>query len=65
MLKSARMKWVGHVACMGGMRNAFRIMVAKPDGKSQLGRSRRRWEDNIKINLRETALEAVDWLHLS
>jgi hypothetical protein len=48
MIMSRRMKWVGHVACMGGERNVYRIMIEKPEGKRPLGR----WEDNIKIDLR-------------
>jgi hypothetical protein len=47
------MRWAGHVARMGETRNAYRILVGKPEGKRQLGRPRRRWVDNIKIDLRE------------
>jgi hypothetical protein len=50
-IKSRRMKWAGHVARMGDMRNAYKILVGKPEGKRPLGRPRRRWEDNIKIEL--------------
>jgi hypothetical protein len=46
------------------MRNAYKILVGKPEGKRPLGRPRRRWEDNININLSEIGLEAVDWIHL-
>jgi hypothetical protein len=45
MIKSRRMRWAGRVACMGEKRNAYRILVGKPEGKRPLGRSRRRWED--------------------
>jgi hypothetical protein len=52
MIKSRKMRWAGHVARMGEKRNAYRILVEKPEGKRPLGRSRRRWVDNIKIHLR-------------
>jgi hypothetical protein len=47
MIKSRRMRWAGHVARMGGKRNAYRILVGKPEGKRLLGRPRRRWVSNI------------------
>jgi hypothetical protein len=53
MIKSRRMKWVGHVACMGETRSAYRILVGKPEGKRALERPRRRRVDNIKIDLRQ------------
>jgi hypothetical protein len=53
MIKSRRMKWAGHVARMGEKRNAYWILVWKPEGKRSLGRPRRRWVDNIKMDLRE------------
>jgi hypothetical protein len=53
MIKSRRVRWAGHVARMGDTRNAYRIMVGKPEGKRPLGRRRRRWVDNIKMDLRE------------
>jgi hypothetical protein len=52
-LKSRRMRWAGHVARMGGGRNVYRVLMGKPEGKRQLERSRRRWEDGIKMDLRE------------
>jgi len=45
------MRWVGHVACMGKRRGEYRLLVRKPEGKNPLGRPRRRWEDNIKMDL--------------
>jgi hypothetical protein len=51
IIKSRRIRWAGHVARMGAKRNAYRILVGKPEGKRPLGRPRRRWEDNIRINL--------------
>jgi hypothetical protein len=53
MIKSRRMRWAGHAARMGETRNAYRIMVEKPEGKRSLGRTRCRWVDNIKTDLRE------------
>jgi hypothetical protein len=51
--EARRLRWAGHVANMWDKRNAYRILVGKPEGKRQLGRPRRRWEDNIKMDLRE------------
>jgi hypothetical protein len=53
MIKSRRMKWAGHVARMEEKRNAYRKLVGNPEGKKPLGRPRRKWVDNIKIDLRE------------
>jgi hypothetical protein len=60
MIKSRRMKWAGHVARMGKKRNAYRIL-GKPKGKRSLGRPRRRWVNNIKINLREIGWDGMVW----
>jgi hypothetical protein len=53
----------GHVAYMGEMKNAYQILVGKPEGKRACGRPRRRWDDNIKMDLREIAWEVVDWIN--
>jgi hypothetical protein len=53
VIKSWRMRWAGHVECMGEMRNGYNILVGKSEGKRPLGRSRRRWEDNIRRDLWE------------
>jgi hypothetical protein len=53
IIKSRKMRWAGHVARMGEKRNAYRILVGKPEGKRLLGRPRRRWEDNIQMDLRQ------------
>jgi hypothetical protein len=53
MIKSKRVRWAGHVARMGEKRNAYRILMGKPEGKRPQGRPRRRWVDNIKMDLRE------------
>ena len=52
-LKSRRLRWAGHVERMEQSRNAYRVLVGKPDRKRPFGRPRRRWEDNIKMDLRE------------
>jgi hypothetical protein len=53
IIKSRRMKCAGHVACMRELRNTYKILVGEPEGKRPLGRPMHRWEDNIKIGLRE------------
>jgi hypothetical protein len=65
MIKSRRMRWAGHVARMGEKRNAYRILVRKPEGKRTLGRPRRRWVDNIKIDLRDIGWDVMGWLDLA
>ncbi|KAJ4437233.1 hypothetical protein ANN_17368 [Periplaneta americana] len=54
-IKSRRLRWTGHVARMGESRNAYRVLVGRPEGKRPLERPRRRWEENIKLDLRECA----------
>jgi len=60
VIKSRRMRWVGHVARMGEKRVVYRVLVGKTEGKRQLGRSRRRWEDNIKLDLQEVGCGGMD-----
>jgi hypothetical protein len=60
MIMSGRMSWAGHVARMGDKRNAYRILVGKPEGRMPPGRPRCRWVDNIKIDLREIGWDGVD-----
>jgi hypothetical protein len=50
---------------MGEKRNAYRILVGKPEGKRRLGMPRRRWVDNIKMDLREIGWDGVDWIHMA
>jgi hypothetical protein len=64
-MESRRMRQAGHVARIGEMRNAYRILVWKPEWKRQLGRPRCGWEDNIKMDLGAIGLEDVDWVHLA
>jgi hypothetical protein len=60
MTKSRRVRWAGHVALMGEKRNAYMILVGKPGGKRPLGRPRRRWVGNIKMDLREIRWNGMD-----
>jgi hypothetical protein len=64
-IKSRRMRWAGYIALMGEKRNAYRILVGKPGGRRPLGRPRRRWVDNIKMDLREVEWDDVDWVDLA
>jgi hypothetical protein len=65
VIRSKRMNWVGHVAHMGEIRNAYKSLVGRPEGKRPLGRPRRRWKDNNRISLGEIVWEGVDWIHLA
>jgi hypothetical protein len=65
VIKSRRIRWAGHVARMGEKRTACRILVGKPEGKRPLGRSRRRWVDNIKMDLIEIGWDGVDWIDIA
>ena len=65
VVKSRRMRWAGHVACMGEGRGVHRVLVEKPEGKRPLGRPRCRWEDNIKMDLQEVGGSCEDWLELA
>ncbi|KAJ4445861.1 hypothetical protein ANN_12546 [Periplaneta americana] len=60
-----RLRWTGHVARMGESRNAYRVLVGRPEGERPLGRTRRRWEDNIKMDLREVGYDGRDWINLA
>jgi hypothetical protein len=64
-IKSRKISWARHVAPMGEKRGIYRILVGKPEGKRPLGRPRRRWEDNIKIDLQEVGCGGMDWLELA
>jgi len=65
VVKSRRMSWAGHVARMGEDRGVHRVLVGKPEGKRPLGRPRRRWEDNIKMDLQEVGGGRGDWIKLA
>jgi len=62
VVKLGRMIWAGHVARMGEMRGVYRVLVGKPEGKRSLGRPRRRWEDNIMMDLQEVGCGGMDWI---
>ena len=59
------MRWAGHVARMAEKRGVYRVVVGKPEGKIPLGRPRLRWEDNIKMDLREVGCGGMDWIELA
>ena len=65
VIKSRRMRWAGDVAHMGEERGAYRVLVGKPEGKRLMGRPRRRWLDNIRMDLQEVGCGYVDWIGLA
>jgi hypothetical protein len=65
MIKSRRMRWAGHVAFMGEIRNAYKILGEKSERNRPLGRTRCRWEDNIKVDITEIGYGVVDWIHMA
>ena len=64
VVKSRRMRWAGHVARTGEDRGVHRVLVGKPEGRRPLGRPRRRWQDNIKMDLQEVGGGREDWMEL-
>jgi hypothetical protein len=64
-MKARRMRWAGHVARMGEKRNAYRLLVGKPKGRRPVGRPRRGWMDNIRMNLVEVGWGDVDWIDMA
>ena len=65
VIKSRRMRWAGHVARMEKWRGVHKVLVGKLEGKRPLGRPRRRWEDNIKMDLEEVVRGCGDWMELA
>ena len=65
MIKSRRMRWAGHVACMGEETGVHRVLVGKPEGRRPLVRPRRRWVDNIRMDLQEVGCGYMDWIGLA
>jgi hypothetical protein len=65
VIKSRRMRWAGHETHMGEGRGVYRALVGRPEGKRPLGRPRCGWEDNIKMDLRETGIDGVNWIWLA
>jgi hypothetical protein len=64
-ITSRRMRWVDHVARTGEIRNVYRILIGKAEWKRRIGGPRRRWEDNIRMDLTEIEWEDMDWMHLT
>jgi hypothetical protein len=65
VIKARRMRWAGYVERMGEVRDAYSILVGRPEGRRPLGRPRRRRDDNIKMDLREIGFGDVDWIDLA
>ena len=65
VIKSRRMRWVGNVACMGEERGVYRVLVGKLEGRRPLGRPRRRWLDNIRMDLQGVGCGYMDWIGLA
>ena len=65
VIKSRRMGWEEHVACMGEKRDANSVFVGRREGKRPLWRPRRRWDDNIKMDLQEVGCGGMDWIELA
>ena len=62
VIKSRRMRWAGHAARMGEARGVYRVLVGKPEGRRPLGRPRRRWVDNIRMDLQEVGCGYTNWI---
>jgi hypothetical protein len=65
VIKSRRIRWAGRVARMGEGRGVYRVFVGRPEGKRPLGRRRRRWESNIKMDFREIGIDGANWIQLA
>jgi hypothetical protein len=65
VIKSGRMRWAGHVVGMGEGRGVYRVLVGRPERKRPRGRPSRRWEDNIKLDLREIGIDGTNWIRLA
>jgi hypothetical protein len=65
MINSRRLWWAGHVARLGEGRGVYRFLVGRPEGKRQLGRPGRRWDDNIKMVLRAIVIDGANWIRLA
>jgi hypothetical protein len=65
LIESRRIRWARHLARIGERRCVYRILVGKSEGKRPLGRHRRRWEDNIKMDFQEVGCVGIDWIELA
>ena len=65
VIKSRIMRWVEHVALVGDWRGVYKVLMGKPEGKRPLGRRRRRWDYNIKMDLQEVGCGGMDWMELA
>jgi hypothetical protein len=65
VIKSRRMRWAGYIARMGERRDAYKILVGRPEGRRPLGRPRHRWENNIKMDLQEVGWDCMDWIDMA
>jgi hypothetical protein len=65
VIKARRMRWVGYLACIGERRGIYMVVVRKPEGKRPQVSPRRRWEDNIKLDLHEVGCGGMDWIELA
>jgi hypothetical protein len=65
VIESRRMRWAVHVAPIGEGRGVYRVLVVRPEGKRPLGRPRRRWEDNIKMDFRKIGIDEANWIQLA
>jgi len=65
VIKSRRMRWAGHVARMGEGKGVYKVLMGKSEGRRPLGRPRHRWEDNIRMDLREVGYGCVDWMEIA
>ena len=65
VIKWRRMRWAGHVARIGEERRAYRVLVGKPEGKRPMGKPRRRWADNIRMELQELGCGYMEWIGLA
>jgi hypothetical protein len=65
VIKLRRMRWAGHVARMGEGRGVYRVLVGRPEGEMPLGRPKRRWEDNIKMDFTEIRIDVANWIQLA
>jgi hypothetical protein len=65
VIKSRKMRWAGHVTCTREGRDVYRVLIGRPEGKRPLGRPWHRWEDNIKLDLREIGINGANWIWLA